>query len=128
MKHETVLVDGHKVRKYYFKWCAWAIKALKRDSFQCRECGSDESIIVHHLDESRKNGVKNMNNKLDNLKTLCRRCHADIHNIDLKYAKLNVSIIIELRNQGKTFEFIGNHMGVSRQRIHQIFKKIKETV
>ena len=31
--------------------------------------------------------------------------------------------IVRMYNQGKTFAEIGKHFGVSRQRVHQIYKK-----
>lgn len=106
-------------RKYY----PWVIKALERDNYKCTDCGSENSIIVHHKDESRKRGTKTMNNSLENLVTLCRSCHADIHKQTMQFKNPNINLIMELRNQGKTFQFIADHLGISRQRVHQIYKK-----
>ncbi len=39
----------------------------------CNRCGTQEKLCVHHLDEDRTN------NELDNLETVCRRCHALEH-------------------------------------------------
>ena len=64
-----------------------------------------------------------MNNNLDNLLTLCRYHHAEIHSQTLKFSNPNINLIKELRNQGKTFNFIGKHLGITRQRVHQIYKK-----
>lgn len=63
--------------------------ALERDNWECQECGmSQEKCIVmfnrqlsvHHKDE---NGLtvskKEKNNDLDNLITLCTRCHNLLH-------------------------------------------------
>jgi 5-methylcytosine-specific restriction endonuclease McrA len=42
---------------------------------ECERCGSTDSLIIHHVDENRRN------NKPDNLETLCRSCHSKEHNI-----------------------------------------------
>ena len=64
-------------------------KALERDNFECQECGLTQEthfalfnrgLSVHHLDETgvgAKIGEKN--NDLDNLITLCMRCHGKLH-------------------------------------------------
>lgn len=39
----------------------------------CERCASDKHLIVHHKDEDR------YNNELDNLETLCKRCHQMHH-------------------------------------------------
>ena len=57
--------------------------ALERDNWQCQECGMNQEqhfvlfgrgLTVHHKDGD---GLKcdNPNNDLDNLQTLCLRCH-----------------------------------------------------
>jgi len=40
----------------------------------CENCSNTLDLLVHHLDENRKN-----NNK-ENLITLCRGCHSKLHN------------------------------------------------
>ena len=107
------------------KYCPWAVETLKRDNYKCVECGSDNSIIVHHIDESRKNGIKKMNNNLDNLQTLCRFCHADAHKTTMRYVHPGNSLIVEMRQQGKKIGFIADHLGITRQRVSQIMHKDK---
>ena len=46
---------------------------IERDNYKCRNCGTDEKLIVHHIDENRNN------NKLENLITWCRGCHCRHH-------------------------------------------------
>ena len=62
-------------------------KALERDNWECQECGlsQEQSIIlfnrklfVHHIDGHGRNS-KDKNHNLDNLITLCPRCHGKIH-------------------------------------------------
>lgn len=125
MSHKKkVVIKNHLVKKYYAKNFPWAIEALKRDNFKCVDCGSDEKVIVHHLDESRIKGDKYMNNNLDNLKSLCKICHAVKHGFHLRFINPNQELIFELRSQGKTYSYIGNYLGISRQRVHQIVSKI----
>jgi len=57
------------------------IKALERDNYSCQICGSTEKILVHHIDRTGR-GSLNHNNNLDNLITLCRRCHIKEHKKD----------------------------------------------
>lgn len=50
-------------------------RVKERDNYQCRECGISEdihkgSLHVHHIDGDR------LNNKMENLITLCCSCHA----------------------------------------------------
>lgn len=55
---------------------------LERDGYSCQECGKkDTRLIVHHIDHRGRNlkSHKDMNNKPDNLITLCAGCHISIH-------------------------------------------------
>jgi 5-methylcytosine-specific restriction endonuclease McrA len=40
---------------------------------KCERCGSGQFVLVHHIDEDRKN------NQPSNLETLCKRCHQKHH-------------------------------------------------
>lgn len=61
------------------------IKALERDGHRCALCGSEEKLQVHHKDEIGRNKPKETrNDNLDNLITLCAKCHIEQHNPVLK--------------------------------------------
>lgn len=61
------------------------IKVLERDSYKCVICGSTELIQVHHIDETGRNKPKEQqNNDMENLITLCAKCHIEQHNPVLK--------------------------------------------
>lgn len=107
--------NGKKIYSYYTKWCK---KCFDRDGYKCIDCGYNNyyGLVVHHLDESRKTGK--LNNELSNLVTLCRSCHAIRHS-----ETEDRSDIVRMRNGGLTFREIADMKGVSRQRIHQIYKK-----
>ena len=47
------------------------LKVLERDNFKCSICGSSDNICIHH-----NNG---MSNKMDDLVTLCRKCHSNVN-------------------------------------------------
>jgi hypothetical protein len=69
-------------------------EVLDRDKNKCLLCGSKKMIIIHHIDHNNKN------NDINNLVTLCRRCHPRIH-----YSKNRVKIESELyRNMQKQAE------------------------
>lgn len=40
---------------------------------KCEACGSTEHLVIHHIDENR------YNNELNNLMTICRKCHQNYH-------------------------------------------------
>ena len=53
-----------------------------RDNWQCQICGSSKKLEIHHIDGEMGGGglpLKKKNNNLDNIITLCLKCH---HKID----------------------------------------------
>lgn len=51
---------------------------LKRDNNKCILCGSIKHLIVHHKNYDNQN--------LDNLITLCSKCHRKVHlNKEVRY-------------------------------------------
>ena len=57
-------------------WGSIRKKVLERDNYACRIChkdGAEAKLNVHHIDINRKN------NNMDNLVTLCARCHRQVH-------------------------------------------------
>lgn len=54
-------------------WCQTRLKTLERDSYQCVRCHTLVTVSTAHIDhiQSGKLGSNHMNN----LRTLCRRCH-----------------------------------------------------
>ena len=62
-------------------------KAFERDGWECQECGLSQEqsimlfnrkLVIHHKDgQGRNSEIKN--HDLDNLITLCPRCHGNIH-------------------------------------------------
>lgn len=57
-------------------WKECRAKVLERDQHRCQQCGFDGSgLHVHHILHKRKGGNEDMNN----LVTLCNRCHRMRH-------------------------------------------------
>lgn len=56
-------------------WEDFREHALRRDSYRCRNCGSVVDLNVHHIVPLSQGGT----NHLDNLVTLCLRCHSGVH-------------------------------------------------
>lgn len=103
--------------------------ALERDGFACVKCGmTDEQhkvkwsrpITVDHKDRNEKN------NALDNLQTLCLRCHGR-KDISPKLVRQQCvhkkDEILSLRANGKTYQQIADATGFS---IGAVFKWVKK--
>ncbi len=58
-------------------------EVYKRDKFQCSFCKTKEKLLIHHKDESGEGSYSNnktkVNNEMDNLISLCFRCHSELH-------------------------------------------------
>lgn len=63
--------------------------AMSRDGNKCVRCGGTKGLCCHHKD--RSGSTPKPNNSLNNLETLCRRCHAKEHAIDLAEANMKTS-------------------------------------
>ena len=50
-------------------------QVLSRDSWRCQNCGTAESLHVHHVQARSKLGP----DCLENLITLCVSCHESLH-------------------------------------------------
>lgn len=70
---------------YRDKWIKTKSTVLKRDKFNCRLCGSHESLCIHHKDGSGDQAYnEKANNNFTNLLTVCRKCHVKLHWIEVK--------------------------------------------
>ena len=118
-RYPNVTPHHIKLRKIsYRKQC------LARDSYRCQMCGVTSDILhIHHKDGLGQGKTKKPDNGLSNLITLCPSCHFrchDSHKIKLE----RVRKLKEMRDNGKTYQEIGEYFGVSRQRIHQLCSSV----
>ena len=75
---------------------------LNRDNYTCQICGEkDTRLEVHHIQFRSKGG----SNRMDNLVTLCRNCHKQIHSGGLVFDK-----------KIKSFKH-ASHMNIMRSRL-----------
>lgn len=71
--------DGKSKEEYSLEFNTILKESVRdRDGRKCVECGAPEielehRLCVHHMDCNKKN------NKIDNLVSLCRKCHAKVH-------------------------------------------------
>ena len=49
----------------------------ERDGHKCTKCGSINNLVPHHIDFSGQS--ENPNHSLENLTTLCKKCHMEVH-------------------------------------------------
>jgi 5-methylcytosine-specific restriction endonuclease McrA len=51
---------------------------LRRDGYQCRRCGNETELHIHHIN-GKGNRRSGADNSLGNLITLCKFCHVGVH-------------------------------------------------
>lgn len=63
------------------KHCIAQKKGKERDFYTCQVCGSMQNVEGHHIVNYQYGGAAN----IDNIVTLCRKCHKQVHrgNIDI---------------------------------------------
>lgn len=90
--------EGGHQHGYGYNWEAQRAKARKRDGYQCRRCGMTQTehveetnlrLHVHHI-EKKANFINEDGefdpdeaNRLDNLITLCSRCHHRLEGVPI---------------------------------------------
>jgi DNA invertase Pin-like site-specific DNA recombinase len=74
-------------------------------------------LTVYHNDNTCYEGILTLNNDVNNLITLCRPCHSRHHNVTVD--RHDVQEMVEM---GMTYTQTGKILGISRQRVHQIYK------
>ena len=65
-------------KQLYFNSSQWKLarsRILQRDNFNCKRCGTDNHLEVHHLTYIRFGRELS-----SDLVTLCRNCHQAVHN------------------------------------------------
>lgn len=88
IENETEKID-HQEYINSPKWKAKRQMVLERDNFRCRKCGTGKNLDVHHITYDHLG-----NEPLDDLVTLCRDCHNDVHKYDFENMKFNNDYIL----------------------------------
>lgn len=81
--YQTGRYDNGNTPVHYYNLANWRrvrIKVLERDNYKCIRCGGKEKLQVNHI-KFRQLGGKDT---LDNLETLCNKCHPIVDNERLK--------------------------------------------
>lgn len=73
-------------------------KALLRDNFRCRVCGTDFGVQAHHVVYRSLQGE----DSVDNYVCLCYKCHDEVHNKRLviqiqKYSDGTIEVFVKRR-------------------------------
>lgn len=78
------------------QWQKKRLEILQRDSFKCLNCGSADSLVVHHL--YYRYGLKPWQYKSDSLVTLCGICHTKLHDeLSEKAGKLAFELLTGIK-------------------------------
>lgn len=85
MKYIEWITDGREDKFYNSRpWRNLRLKALERDHHECQMCKKNSKVnkivfanTVHHIKEVKDRPDLAMD--LDNLISLCRKCHEEIH-------------------------------------------------
>jgi len=88
------------------------------EDLRCRECGSQQVYYpeVHRLDGNRKR------NSPSNLVLVCPRCHTHF------IFRFNHEDILTLKMRGLSNAEIGRVLGISRERVRQVYRRYKSEI
>ena len=86
-KANVVGTDRQKIARDRRNFDGKRDAVLKRDGYKCQRCGSTKGpLTVHHKDRTGRNKSQH-NNRMENLETLCRKCHVEEHRQELLAAR-----------------------------------------
>ena len=85
-------------------WQSIRLWILARDGYACVQCGKRNRLEVDHI-QARHNGG---NDDLDNLQTLCRKCHI---------IKTKVDLGQEICQESENWDEFTNAKGARRRRL-----------
>ena len=78
-KYKQYGLGAGTIWRYGFKL---SLEVYERANRKCQKCGEVNDLTIHHLDGNGRNNAENglsVNNEIDNLILICRRCHGSIH-------------------------------------------------
>ena len=118
MRRRFASKHGYSTASYYATGRLRA-QVLRRDDYKCVRCGMTDPehktewgrpITIDHKDKNRKN------NALENLQTLCLRCHGNkdlIYRLRWPKALSHRGEIMARRAAGQTYQAIADAVGLS---------------
>lgn len=65
---------NYQVHLDSYGWRTTRKRVLRRDNYRCADCGRPHELNIHHLNYDRLG-----RERLEDLTTLCKRCHRDAH-------------------------------------------------
>lgn len=69
---------------------------FKRDNWRCQKCGSTKNLHCHHIKGYAQNKI--VANDIDNVITLCKECHKEVHSeIGCRYTDLKCKSIKDIK-------------------------------
>ena len=100
-----VLTDGYKLYKWEYQKSNRLDENIRkavilRDGGKCMECGKTNTVLeVHHIKPKRLNG----SNTLNNLITLCRKCHHKTEGVEEQYMQHYYDMIGSFDNKNLNY-------------------------
>ena len=71
--------------------CIAQRKGTERDLYTCQVCGSTVHVEGHHIINYQYGGVAS----IDNIVTLCQKCHKQVHRGNIDIIKIQKNNIIQ---------------------------------
>lgn len=81
-ENSSAWIDGRSEKYGHRLWKAQRARALERDGYVCQRCGlrpKNRNCDVHHIKEADSFSSYDKAHALENLITICRKCHANEH-------------------------------------------------
>ena len=75
----VLLMSG---KEYGYALNAWANTVKKRDGFMCKECGSKDNLVAHHILHKSKYPESSL--EVGNGTTLCKKHHYIVHGFTIE--------------------------------------------
>jgi hypothetical protein len=79
INHKYNVGNGKSVYRKWHQIKSYGTGDLVTIESRCMGCGLKKDLVVHHADGNNGRNGKTLNNSLDNLVILCRRCHPRFH-------------------------------------------------
>ena len=79
-KFTKTMMAGDEFRAISPVWKDIRSRRLAIDNYKCVQCGSGINVEIHHIRYPMAWGME----QLEDLRTLCDKCHRNVHKDDLK--------------------------------------------